>query len=117
MLSNIIKVIILIAIIAVVALVVGPCVYYGFIDKPDTGQPSEMPCIENASHSFYIKNTSGLILASDWEQHGQDVGSRIFILHGFWELRGKEFKFVAGDIILDESIFGKIVVAKRTKDG
>ena len=77
---------------------------------------SNMPCKEDATHSFQIKNTGGLILASDYEQHGTTVGSRIFVLRGFWELRGNKFSFVAGDIVLDESIFGKITVEKRTKD-
>lgn len=114
MLSNIIKVIILIAIVGVLALVVGPCAYYNFIDKPGSNQP-KMPDKEDATHSFYIENTGGLILASDYEQHGQAVGSRIFILHGFWELRGKDFKFVTGDIVLDEHIFGEITVKRRVK--
>jgi len=112
MLSNIIKVAILIAIVLFLAVVVGPCVYYNFLEKPDTGRP-EMPGIEDATHSFYIENTGGLILASDYEQHGQTVGARIFILHGFWEMRGKDFKFMAGDIVLDENIFGEITVKRR----
>lgn len=110
--STIIKVIILVVIVGVVALVLGPCVYYNFIAKPDTGMP-DMPQKEDATHSFYIENTGGLILASDYEQHGEAVGSRIFILHGFWEMRGKDFKFVASDVILNEAIFGEIIVKRR----
>ena len=107
-----IGIILLIGVLAFIAFVVGPCVYYGFIDKPDTGIP-EMPDKEEATHSFYIENTGGLILASDYEKYGEVVGSRLFILHGFWELRGKDFKFVAGDVSLDEAIFGKIAVNRR----
>lgn len=114
MIKRIIMIIILIVIVAVLALVIGPCVYYNFIDKPDTGMP-DMPRQEEATHSFYIENTGGLILASDYEQHGEVVGLRIFILHSFWEMRGNKFKFMEGDIILDESIFGKIEVKRRTK--
>lgn len=115
MLSTIIKVFILVVIVAVLGFVVGPCIYYGFIHKPDTGR-AEMPCKEDATHSFYIENTGGLILSSDFEEQGAGIGSRIFILHGFWEMRGQDFKFIEGDIILDEGIFGEITVKKRTKD-
>jgi len=114
MLSKIIKVIILIAIVAVLAVVIGPCVYYNFIDKPDNGMP-DMPDQDEATHSFYIENTGGLILASDFEQHGEVIGSRIFILHGFWEMRGNKFKFVEGDVVLNEVIFGKIELKRRAK--
>ena len=100
--------------IAFLALVVGPCAYYGFIDKPDSGLP-DMPDKGDATHSFYIENTGGLILASDFEQHGHAAGSRLFLLHGFWEMRGSKFQFVDGDIILDEAIFGEITVKRRAK--
>lgn len=110
--GTVIKWIILIVILAVLALVVGPCVYYNFIAKPDTGM-LDMPDQKEATHSFYIVNSGGLILASDYEQQGQTEGSRVFILHGFWEVRGNKFKFVEGDIILNEKIFGKIEVKRR----
>ena len=109
------KIVFLIVVLAVVGFVVGPCVYYGFIHNPNPSRP-DMPCKEDATHSFYIENTGGLILTSDFKQHGQVVGSRIFVLHGFWEMRGDKFKFMEGDIILDEGIFGEITVKKRTKD-
>jgi len=114
MLSGIIKVIIIVAIVGVLGVVVGPCVYYNFLEKPETGQ-LEMPEIDEATHSVHIENTGGFILTSDYEQHGESVGSRLFILHGFWEMRGNKFKFVAGDVVLDENIFGKITVKKRIK--
>ena len=72
-----------------------------------------MPNIEKATHSFYIENTGGKILSSDFEQHGTIKGERIFELHGFWEMKGKKFKFVDGDIKLDEAIFGPITVEER----
>ncbi len=74
----------------------------------------DMPEQAEATHSFYINNTGGLILSSDYDQHGQGVGERLFLLHGYWELRGKDFKFVDGDIILDENIFGEITVKRRS---
>lgn len=113
-LSTIIMAIILIAIVLVLALVIGPCVYYNFIAKPDTGMP-DMPKTEEAQYSFYIKNTGRLILANDYEQYGEVVGQRLFILPAFWDLRGKDFKFVESILPLDEHIFGEIEVKRRQK--
>jgi hypothetical protein len=79
--------------------------------NPNAGP--DMPNESKATHSFYIKNTGGLVLSSDFEQHGQEVGSRVFILNGFWEVRGNKFKFVPGVIIIDEGIFGEITVKRR----
>lgn len=89
-------------------------VYFNFIHEPDTGRP-DMPDEKEATHSLYIENTGGLILTSDYEQHGEVVGSRIFVLHGFWDIRGDKFQFVEGDIILNEAIFGEITVKRRAK--
>lgn len=108
--STIIKVIILA--VMILAIGYGGLCVYSNCKAPDTGQPG-MPNTEKATHSVYIKNTGGLILTSDYEVHGTEVGSRIFILHGFWEMRGQDFKFVEGDIILDEGIFGEIKVKRR----
>jgi len=111
---KIVKVLLVLGVIAFLMLVIGPCVYYNYIDKGDTAQVS-MPDVEKAPNSFYIENTGGLILSSDYEQHGQTAGSRLFILHGYWEMRGNKFKHNDGTITLDENIFGKITVETRTK--
>jgi len=108
--STIIKVVILVVMVLAVAYG-GLCVYSNCMG-PSTEQP-DMPDPGKAAHSFYIKNTGGLILANDYEVHGNDVGSRIFILHGFWEMRGNKFKFVEGDIILNEGVFGEITAKRR----
>ena len=102
--------------IAFIVFIVGTTVYFNFIDKPGAAVDLEVPCLDDASHSFYINNTGGLVYSTDFEQHGDIVGARIFILHGFWELRGGKFQKVDGDISLDERIFGEITVKKRTKD-
>ena len=114
MLSSLIKIIILVFLLAVIGFI-GLSIWSSACSGPDTGQ-LEMPSEEDAAYSMYIKNTGGLLFTNDYEQHGQVVGSRIFVLHGFWEMRGKDFKFVDGDIVLDENIFGEIVVEKRDKD-
>lgn len=91
---------------------VGLNIYSCAIDKPTTGQP-EMPEVAEASHSVYIENTGNLLLASDYEVHGPEVGSRVIILHGFWEMRGQGFEYKPEDIVLDENIFGIITVKRR----
>ena len=111
MLSNVIKVIILGVVLVFIAWIVLTC-YSNFIAKPSMGQ-TDMPGQEEASYSVYVKNTGNLILTDDYEVHGSEVGSRVFILHSFWELRGQGFEFVEGDVILDEAIFGEITIKRR----
>lgn len=111
MLSGIIKVIILVAVLAFLAWIGLTC-YSNLIAKPSTGQV-DMPDQEEASYSVYVKNTGNLLLTDDYELHGSEVGSRIFILHSFWELRGQDFELVEADIILDEAIFGEITIKRR----
>lgn len=113
MLSNILKVLAIIVIV-IVLLWGGACFYGNFIADNDAGPDMPgMPKAEEATHSFMIKNTGGLILASDYEVFGDEVGKRTIVLHGFYEVRGKNFKFVDADIILDEKIFGEIVIKRR----
>jgi len=73
-----------------------------------------MPEVEEASHSVYIENTGNLLLTDDYEVIGEETGSRVFILHGFWELTGQSFEYKSGDIALDESIFGEITIKRRS---
>jgi len=80
----------------------------------DTGG-TDLPDMKKATHTFYIENTGGLILASDFEQHGDTVGARLFALHGFWELEGQKFVYRDTDIVLNEAIFGEITVTRRSK--
>lgn len=111
MLSTIIKVVILVVIVLFIAWV-GTCVYSNFIAKPDTGQ-LHVPDKDKAAYSVIIQNTRNLLLTNDYEQQGQDVGSRVFILHGFWELQGKEYNYKDTDVLLDEYIFGEIIIRRR----
>ena len=111
---KIFKWIVLIALVLVIGYIGLSCWSSSSCAKP-TGDQSNMPDIEDATHEFYIKNTGGLVLSSDYEQHGDTAGSRLFILHGFWEMRGNKFKYVTGDIILNEGVFGEITVKRRSK--
>ena len=109
--GTIIKVIILGALLLLIAYV-GLVIYSCATDQGDTSQP-EMPKSDEAAYSVYIENTGNLILTDDYEVHGSEVGSRVFILHGFWELTGQDFKYKEGGIILQEAVFGEITVRRR----
>ncbi len=78
------------------------------------GQP-DIPKVEEAAYSVYIENTGNLILTNDYELIGSEVGKRVFILHGFWEMRGQDFAYKDGELVLDEGIFGEITVKRRGK--
>lgn len=110
MLSIIIKVIILVVIVAVIGWV-GLSVYSCCI-RQSPGQPN-IPDQDEASYFVYIENTGNLILTDDYEMHGQVIGSRVFILHGFWEIKGQKFVYKDTEIILDEAIFGEITIKRR----
>lgn len=106
------KAIILVVMIVSIAYL-GTCVYSNFVARPDTGQP-KMPEAEKAAYSVNIENTGNVLLTNTYEQlGGKEVGKRVFVLHGFWELEGRAFKYRVGDIILDESIFGEITIKRR----
>lgn len=109
MLSRVIKWIILIGLLAALAWF-GMCVYA--LVNPDTGL-SDMPDRDKAQYSLRIQNTGGLLMTDDFEEHGYQIGKRVFVLHGYWELSGKDFRFRDQDIVLDEAIFGRITVEKR----
>lgn len=108
--SGIITIVILVVILAAVGYL-GLSVWSATCAGP--ASEMDMPSIKKATHEFYFENTGGLVLASDYEQHGQVVGKRLFVLHGYWEVKGKEFKFIDETIPLDEKIFGIITVKKR----
>lgn len=105
---------VLIVVLIVVIGWVGLNVYSCVTDRTGGTDQPKLPEIAEASHSVYIENTGTLLLTDDYEVLGEEVGSRIFILHGFWELSGQSFKYKAGEIVLDEAIFGKITVKRRS---
>lgn len=111
MLSGAIKVIILIGLILLIAYG-GLCVYSNFIAKPNTGLP-DMPKSDEAAYTVTVENTGKLVMTNDYEVIGSVVGKRVFVLHGFWELSGQDFKYKPGDIVIDEAIFGEITLRRR----
>lgn len=110
MVGTIIKWIILLAILAVIGY--GVLVVLDCQGKLNPNQP-DIPKVDEAAFSVYIENTGNLIMTDDYEVHGAEVGSRIFILRGFWEMRGQDFKYNKGELVLDEGIFGEITLKRR----
>ena len=111
MLGTIIKWIILLAILAGLAYVV-LIIWTCNVGPTNPDQP-DIPKVEEAAFTIYIENTGNLIMTDDYELIGSEVGSRIFILHGFWEMRGQEFVYKDTELVLDEGIFGEIIVKRR----
>ena len=111
MLSRMIKITILLVMLLAIAWGC-LCVYSNFIAEPDTGMP-KMPDAKEAAYGVHIENTGNLLLTNDYEVHGDEVGSRVFILHSFWEISGNDFKYRQRMLILEEGIWGKITVRRR----
>ena len=111
MLSNIIKVLIIISIIAGVgyaAITVYSCVTH----EPDTGLP-DMPDASEAQYGVHIENSGNLLLTNEYEIYGTEIGSRVIVLQTFWEVSGSKFKYRPTPIVLEEKIFGKITIRRR----
>ena len=111
MLGTIIKVIILVVILAVIAYV-GLVVWTCNVGPNNPDQP-DIPKADEAAYTVYIENTGNLIMTNDYELIGSEVGKRVFILRGFWELTGQEFTYRDSELVLDEGIFGEITVKRR----
>lgn len=108
--KTIIKFIIIVALIAFLGWL-GACVYSNFIATPEG--TLDMPEAEKAAYSLLIKNTGGILLTNDYDVEGTAVGSRVYTLHSFWEVKGKKYVLKKADITLDEAIFGEITVRRR----
>lgn len=111
MLGTIIKWIILLALLAVLAY--GVLVIWTCNVGPNNSNQPDIPKVDEAAYTVYLENTGNLIMTDDYEVIGNEVGKRVFILHGFWEMRGQDFAYKDGELILDEGIFGEITVKRR----
>jgi len=112
-----IKRIILVMMLIVVAAIIGwlgLSVYSCACGQQNMNQgQSGVPDKEEATYSLRIENTKGLVMTSDCEVYGDKVGSRVFVLEGFWEMRGQKFIYKDAELILDEAIFGEITLKRR----
>ena len=111
--KRIIKLLMIIVLIGVIAYG-GMCVYGNFFG-PDAVPSYEVPSKVDASYSLVVKNTATVILTNDYEAFGNEVGSRVFYLYGYWELIGREFKYVEDTLVLSEQTFGEIELKRRVE--
>lgn len=102
--------VILFGLVCVIGIIViyGGLVIYGNVSALSESKPYKMPDASEAQYSVSIKNTGNLLLSNEIQQLGNVV-----VLHGYWELTGKEFTFKSVDLILDKAIFGDILVKRR----
>ena len=100
----------IIAIIVIIAFIGYGAFCCFAILNPQTGLP-DMPGQGEAQYSVHIKNTGGMLLTDDYEVMGDNP--RVYVLHGFWEMSGKDFKYRDRNIVLDEAIFGEITIKRR----
>lgn len=113
MLSKLIKIVILVGLVLFVAYF-GITVYGNFFMSSAPPGTIEMPEVNKAKYTFYIKNTGNILLTSEYEQFGDKAGERTFTLHGFWEASGQEFRYKERDLTITEQTFGVIQVKQRS---
>ena len=93
-----------------IVLYVGTCAVGVIASNRSAPKSPDMPDMAKAAYSVNIVNTGTLLLTNKYEQQGQ-----VYILHGYWRLTGMKFIYSGKDIVLDEAVFGKIVVTRRSK--
>ena len=109
----------LVKIIATIALIgmigyVGACAYGNWIAKePPTNDQPQLPDVNDAAYSLYVVNTGTVLFTDDFEQYGELVGERTYVLHGYFEQSGTGFVYKDTDMILQEQLFGEINLKRR----
>lgn len=93
-----------------VLLVLGTCAWQNCL-KSDTGPVP--PSVELAGWKVTIKSTRVVLFTNDIKTTGSEIGKRVHILNGYWEVTKKKFIYHRVKLPLDESIFGPIEVDKR----
>lgn len=109
----IIKILMVVALIGFLAYG-GMCVYGNYFG-PGTSIGDSIPSTKDAAYSLVVRNTATVILVNDYEVFGDEVGGRTYYLHGYWEMIGRDFKYVDDTIVLSEQTFGQIDVKRRVK--
>ncbi len=97
---------------------VGVCAY-GVIKGPSVEKGSPVPpSISKANYSVTINGTGRTIFTNNIQTkevttfHGEKF--RVYTMpDGYWEVAGKKFVFKKVALVLDERIFGSIIVRKR----
>jgi hypothetical protein len=108
------KIILIVIAVGVIAYL-GVTVYANFINPSGGQSPGattiKLPDVKEADYALTINSTNKTLLykSSAYEHYGT-----AHILHGYFELVGKEYQYRNKDLVLDEKAFGKITITKRT---
>jgi len=105
-LNRILK-ILLIGLLCLAVFFGGVTVYANFFDRSD--KAPDMPDIEKAKYSVYIKANGNMLLTNKYTQEGDSV----YTLQGYWELIGNKYKHRDAELILDMRVFGEIEIRPR----
>lgn len=93
------------------------CIYANVVafKKADAQAQVQLPPVSEAKYYVNVPANGNVFLTNNYETWGTKVGQRVFLLHGFWESVGSEFKYRARDLPLDEKIFGQMEIKPRPK--
>lgn len=113
--KTVVRVIFIVLLVVTIAYA-GTCAYANFFaSSPEETSSVKLPSVDKAMYSLVVNNTGTVILTDSYEEFGDKIGARTYVLHGYWELRGKEFRYIPGDITLSETLFGEITMKVRAK--
>lgn len=101
----------LVKLIILVVVVCG-AVYFGitlYANFTASDGKIDLPKYADAKYTVTIENTGGFYLTNKYELIGKS-----YILHGFFELSGRDFKYRDRDLVLNQAIYGPINIRTRT---
>lgn len=102
-----IKILLLVILLGMIAYG-GTCVYANFFAATGPQSIYDAPDAKDASYYVIIENTGNMMFTDSFDQHGN-----VYVLHGFWELVGQEFKYRNRDLVLDQAVFGTVTIRAR----
>ena len=98
-------------IIAAVVVFAGITIWGNFFANK-TGEV-KMPTQKEAAYALTVKNTTTVLFADKVEVMGEAVGSRTYILNGYWELQGSKFVWKSSQLVMSEKVWGEVTMKKR----
>ena len=99
--------------IGIGVLYAGVTCYGNITTKKDAQGLPELPGKAQAAYFVRVTSTGGMLVTNDYDQHGDVVGQRVFVLHGYYEYTKKGYEYRDMDITLKEKIFGQIDIKRR----
>ncbi len=103
------KIVILIILLAAL-MWVGTCAYANIVERLGNNSP-KMPEIDKARYTVIVRSIGETYLTNKYTK----LSDTQYILHGYWEVKNKKYRFHAIDLLLDEYYFGDILVERRVQ--